>query len=182
MPDAAPSPVRYKQNGDVLSDVSAITNYFVERSKKDKIKLSNLAMQKLVYFAYGWVLGLTQKKLFYDRIEAWQYGPVIPSLYHQLKRYGHKPVTDKILEFNYERNEFFSWNLSEDGTLHKLMDIVWRRYKSLSPDKLMALTHEPGTPWFETINKSGLSAEITDDSIYEYFLELVNNFLEGVNK
>ncbi len=179
MPDVAPSSLEDKGKIDPFTDVSAIANYFIEQSRKDKIKLTNLSMQKLVYFAYGRVMGYTKEKLFYDRIEAWQFGPVIPSLYHQLKRYGSKPVTEKILEYDYDKNMFFSWNLAEGTALRKLMGIVWRRYKSLPPNEMVALTHKPGTPWFETVREHGYKAEIRDDLIYEHFLELINKEAQG---
>lgn len=75
-----------------MSHASAVANYFIVHSKNEKIFLSNLSMQKLVYFAYGWMMIHTRRKLFYDRIEAWQYGPVIPSLYHSLKQFGRKKI------------------------------------------------------------------------------------------
>ncbi len=158
-----------------LCHISAAANYFIEQSKIDKIPLTNLSMQKLVYFAYGWVMGYTHKKLFYDRIEAWQYGPVIPSLYHQLKGYGSKQITRKILEYDHERDEFFSWNLTEGTAKRKMMQSVWERYKSMPPNAMVALTHKPGTPWYKTIEKHGYMAEIEDHLIREHFIKLIND-------
>jgi uncharacterized phage-associated protein len=48
--------------------------------------LSNLKLQKLVYYAQGFHLALTEKPLFDEAIEAWEHGPVVPGLYHKLKR------------------------------------------------------------------------------------------------
>ncbi len=174
MSDATPTPFGDKENGDGLCHVSAVANYFIERSKKDKIILTNLAMQKLVYFAYGWVLGLTRRKLFYDHIEAWQYGPVIPSLYHQLKQYGRKQIPQRLVEYDHDKNEFFSWNLTKDTPLLKMMSRVWKRYRALSPQAMVTLTHKQGTPWFETIKKHGYKSQIPDELIYEHFKEILN--------
>lgn len=172
------SPFGDKENSDGLCHISAVANYFIERSKKDKIILTNLSMQKLVYFAYGWIRVYPGKKLFYDRIEAWQYGPVIPSLYHQLKRYGSKQITQKLVEYDYEKNEFFSWNLTEGTAIREMMGRIWDRYKSLPPNAMVALTHKRGTPWFETIKKHGYKAEIDDELIFNHFQELVNKLTQ----
>ena len=168
-----------KGNRDELCHISALANYFIEQSQIDKIVLPNLSMQKLVYFAYGWIMGYTQRKLFYDRIEAWQYGPVIPSLYHQLKRYGNKQIIEKLLEYDHERDAFFSWNLTKGTAKRKMIQIVWQRYKSLPPNAMVALTHKPGTPWFKTIQEDGYMAEIKDALILEHFLKLVNESNQG---
>ncbi len=46
-----------------LSNISAVANYFIDCSKKERIPLSNLSIQKLVYFAYGWTLVIKEEKL-----------------------------------------------------------------------------------------------------------------------
>ena len=166
-----------KEKSDGICHVGAVANYFTECSKRDKIILTNLSMQKLVYFAYGWTAVFTERKLFYDHIEAWQYGPVISSLYHQLKRYGSRQITQKLLEYDYDKYEFFSWNLTEGSGIQKLMIHIWHRYKSLSPNEMVALTHKPGTPWFETISNHGYHATIDDDLIRNHFHELAKTRL-----
>ena len=47
-----------------------------------------MKVQKLVYFAHGWHLGITKKPLINEQVEAWPYGAVIPSLYDYLKQWG----------------------------------------------------------------------------------------------
>jgi uncharacterized phage-associated protein len=50
--------------------------------------MSNLKLQKLMYYAQGFSLVLFNKPLFPERIEAWIHGPVIPAVYHKYKGYG----------------------------------------------------------------------------------------------
>jgi len=50
--------------------------------------LSNLKLQKLVYYAQAWHLALFKKPLFSERLEAWVHGPVEPKLYRRFKAYG----------------------------------------------------------------------------------------------
>lgn len=162
------------EKGEGLSRISAVANYFIVLSKKDKRPLSNLAMQKMVYFAYGWVLVMKEERLFYDRIEAWQYGPVIPSLYHQLKHYGRDRITKEIVDYDYRNDKFRKWILTKGTSVEEIVRKVWNKYSTLSSGEMVDLTHNPGTPWHETITNKGFNSEIGD--------ELIRNHFESINK
>src|SRR5258708_4614205 len=72
----------------------AVANEFLKLAKQDGKTLTPMQLIKLVYFAHGWHLALTGKPLLDERVEAWKYGPVVPSLYHEFKRYGNEEITD----------------------------------------------------------------------------------------
>src|SRR5687767_12203236 len=74
-------------------DPKSIANYFIDLAAAEGKKLTPLQLIKLVYIAHGWYLGLTGKPLINESPQAWQYGPVIPSLYHALKIHGNDAVT-----------------------------------------------------------------------------------------
>lgn len=67
-----------------------IANYFLLKAQDDEDQelLSNLKLQKLVYYAQGIHLAEFGTPLFEEKIIAWQYGPVIPILYQEYKKYG----------------------------------------------------------------------------------------------
>lgn len=66
-----------------------IAKYFLLRAQNEGQELlSNLKLQKLVYYAQGLYLAMNDKPLFKDKIEAWNYGPVVPNLYHHYKECG----------------------------------------------------------------------------------------------
>src|ERR1700678_4090164 len=75
---------------------AAIANEFIRLARDSNRPLSPMKVQKLVYFAHGWFLAFTGKPLINEPIEAWQFGPVIPSLYHSLKGYGTKEITELL--------------------------------------------------------------------------------------
>lgn len=81
---------------DLISPIE-IAKYFLIKAEKDGELITPLKMQKLVYFAY--VFYLISKKgkerLFEEKIEAWPAGPVVPSLYRELKEYGSAPIKIK---------------------------------------------------------------------------------------
>src|SRR5260364_350033 len=77
------------QKEAAMVSVFDVANYFltlVEEEVGDA--LSNLKLQKLVYYAQGFHLALFSRPLFENAIEAWTHGPVIPGLYHAYKQYG----------------------------------------------------------------------------------------------
>src|SRR5260370_13471552 len=72
----------------------AVANEFLELAKKDGQQLTQMQLQKLVYFAYGWYLAITGTRLIDERVEAWQWGPVVPSIYKEFKRFRSSSVRE----------------------------------------------------------------------------------------
>ena len=70
----------------------AVANYFLELGDWDGESISPMKIQKLVYYAHGWHLGVTDEPLIDEQIECWPYGPVVDSLFHQFKHYGSGPI------------------------------------------------------------------------------------------
>jgi uncharacterized phage-associated protein len=57
--------------------------------------LTNLKLQKLVYYTQAWYLGINGTPLFKDDFQAWIHGPVIPSLYQRFKKFGFNDITEQ---------------------------------------------------------------------------------------
>ena len=69
----------------------SIANYFIELSQQDGRILRPLKLMKLVYIAHGYMLALLDRSTDgtkRERVEAWQYGPVFPSVYYSFKNYA----------------------------------------------------------------------------------------------
>lgn len=147
---------------------SDIAKYFLYRSLVDGDLVSPIKMQKLVYYAYAWILVKNKAKLFNENIEAWPNGPVVPSLYRELKRYGSQPI-----------NEDFLGRVSENDLMKKFpeevletLDEVYQKYMTKTPFELVVLTHNE-RPWVEA--RKGLPASessnnpISDETILKTF-------------
>ena len=61
-----------------------------------------MKLQKLVYIAHGWHLGLFDGLLISERVEAWRWGPVIESLYHEFKEFAKQPITRKAQDYSFD--------------------------------------------------------------------------------
>lgn len=116
--------------------------------------LTNLKLQKLVYYAQGFHLALTGKPLFKEKIAAWEHGPVVPELYHELKAFGSSQIAiDDELE---------EGALGEEAL--DLIAEVNKVYGQFSAWKLRDMTHNE-SPWQQTAR----SETITHDKLKDYF-------------
>ncbi len=141
-----------------------VANHILDLAKKNKDTVTPMQLIKLVYMCHGWMLGLYGRQLFNDDIEAWQYGPVIKSVYSQVKKYRDKAVTHHLPS---NKNEI---RFDEQET--NVIEQVYKNYSGFSGVKLSALTHQAGSPWYKTWNSSGRNAVISNDLIEEYYSSL----------
>ena len=67
-----------------------VARYIINYCHKNGYEITNLRIQKLLYFVQAAFLSVTEEKepCFRDDIEAWSFGPVVPSVYQYLKCYG----------------------------------------------------------------------------------------------
>lgn len=145
---------------------SHIANYLLWRANKENVKdLTPMKLLKLVYFCYGWYLTLHGKHLFSEKVEAWQYGPVIPSIYHEFKRFRDQPISNFAVECFLETGDIFYPIVDEkDDETFKVLDVVWDIYKNKSGIELSAITHEQDSPWCHAYAQ-GKNTPMNDDLI-----------------
>ena len=72
-------------------DPRAVANLLLDLAGNDKLDVSNLALQKLLYFAHAHFLIRTGHPLVQGGFEAWTYGPVHPAVYQAFKSAGDSP-------------------------------------------------------------------------------------------
>ncbi|BBM89938.1 hypothetical protein COTS27_01656 [Spirochaetota bacterium] len=151
---------------------SQIANFFLAKPVHD---IDNLKLNKLVYIAYGWCL-VYKIKLFEETIQAWKFGPVIPSLYHEFKVFGFRVINRLSYFKDPLENEEIYLNIEEDDKdVLEILEQVHIKYnKKFSAVDLVRLTHKAGTPWHKTYKKGAFNLRIKDDDIIEYFNGLRN--------
>ncbi|MBK8221028.1 MAG: SocA family protein [Candidatus Obscuribacter sp.] len=142
------SPVqRSKRIQESLSTPQAVANFFLQMAADEGKNLTPLKLIKLVCIAYGWVLVTLEQRLFRERIEAWSFGPVVPSLYHEFKIYRKQPIDRFALDYDFDGNSTLPRVPAENSALHQVLTKVWDMYKHLTAAQLVSLTHEVGSPW-----------------------------------
>lgn len=136
--------------------------------------MTAMKIQKLVYYAHGWSLATTGRPLIDEAVEAWKYGPVIPSLYHEFKKYGSGSITEKATAVEYCDSvsnpvRLVTPSVTDTETMD-LLNAVWEAYGDLSGIQLSNLTHQPGSPWSEIYRTGRRSIDIPDDVIKAHFV------------
>lgn len=140
-------------------DARQIANWFMKRAHKDGQALSIMSILKLSYIAHGWHLEIKDAPLFENRIEAWQYGPVIPDVYNAFRGQGkipERPVSG------------FSENLAPET--EQILEQIYNIYGSMSASRLSKLTREPRGPWGMAAHFGGWYALIPDEIIKSHYI------------
>lgn len=150
-----------------------VANYFVKKSIDEEMPISNLKVNKLVYLSHGWHLGIHKEPLIREDVEAWQFGPVVRSVYDAFKKYGKRRITEPATTgFSEEMKEI--GELADAGTI-KFLNSIWNYYRDWSGWQLSALTHEDDSPWDITCRKSEtknpFEVVIRQRTIQEYYEE-----------
>ena len=65
-----------------------LANYILTRAKKQGINITNLKLQKILYYVQGYFLAKFDHPLFPDDIQAWTFGPVVPNVYYHFSIFG----------------------------------------------------------------------------------------------
>ena len=142
---------------------STIAGYFIERSNQESAPLSVLQLIKFVYISHGWNLALNDTPLIYDKIEAWKYGPVMPSL-HNLFEINNFSKDDLVENFLKEEASCIKY--ADRSLLNK----VYVKYKNVSSEDLKELMHQKDTPWYRIWDdEKGRNQIIDDDATKKYF-------------
>lgn len=148
----------------------SIANYFIDQSlANDGVGISPMKLQKLVYYAHGWYAGHTSTPLINETVEAWQYGPVISSLYHEFKQFGAGKINRHATDF--EGLKLVTVPTPTDPTLINFLQNVWANYSKFTSVRLSQMTHAPDGPWDKTWKTSGgvKGADIPFDLITAHF-------------
>ncbi|MCU8203474.1 DUF4065 domain-containing protein [Vibrio vulnificus] len=155
----------------------AVANAFLEIAQTEGAKIEPMKMQKLVYIAHGWALGLMNQPFITEDIQAWKYGPVIQDLYHEFKRYGRDYIVHKATNVSLDPKtlkivEETPKLANDDTDAQALVRKVWEVYGKFSGPQLSNITHMPDTPWDITFNGEHQRV-ISNDVIRDHYQQLI---------
>lgn len=141
-----------------LTTAEIVANYII-----GMISVDNLKLQKLLYYSQAVHLARVDEVLFKDQIEAWRYGPVIPSIYRKYKQFGFENIKPEETD------------ISEPTSLcpeqMKTIDMVLDYYGAMSAVRLVNETHSE-SPWKDTY-KEGENIEISVEVMRDYYKKVL---------
>lgn len=123
------------------------------------LSVTNLALQKYLYFIQLWNMKANKKPAFADDIEAWRHGPVIRDVYNKFRKYISSPIDpqDKVLQEN---------KIVLDNDTYQVVQYVLQKYSELSDWDLVRMAR--ATQAWEDAYISGETAIIPKDSLLEF--------------
>lgn len=145
-------------------ELKQIINWFLSKKSMSPKKL-----QKMLYYAQSWTITLENEKaddiknkLFKENFEAWVHGPVIPSVYHEYKKYGYTniPQIEDTIEF--------------DEDIENILLQVFDVYGGYNGNELENITHQE-EPW-QKARKGFSSLElcqnvISEKEMFKYYMK-----------
>lgn len=152
----------YEKEGKMpLTNADKVADYILCYFHDIGEEITNLKIQKLIYYAQGWFLGIHGEPLFSDELEAWRHGPVQPEVYQRFKDFKFNPITEEpdCPAFSEKR-------------IRKILDYIIDRYGCYSPFELKKMTHKE-QPWIDA--RRGLAPTengretIENDSMMKFF-------------
>lgn len=143
-----------------MANVFDVADFFIQiANQSEDDQMTNLKVNKLLYYAQGAFLARTGSPLFDDQIEAWPLGPVVVDIYHKYKVCGRNPISS---EGDIDRTCF------TDEEFEVLLDVM-REFGKYTGSALVSFTHRPGTPWSNAREKNITVLDQSD--IKKYFTE-----------
>lgn len=128
-----------------------VANYIID-NWSDKFEITNLKLNKLVYYSQVESLRKYNHPLFDDIIEAWQYGPVEPGVYRAFSSNGRNCIRKS------------TGSAILDETSKNLIDSVMNRLGILSAFDFVTLSHKPDGAWASVYSPS-MDNPITPEAI-----------------
>lgn len=125
-----------------------LSKYIVSKCIQDQSPISNLQLQKILYFVQKEFLQKRNVPAFEDSTQAWQFGPVVPEVYYYFCGFGAMPISHL-----YGRHEI----LPEDVSL---VDGIVEEKRRLPPWDLVAQTHQAGGAWEQVYQNGAGDREI----------------------
>ena len=134
-----------------------VARYIIAHESEQGRSVTNLRLQKLMYFVQAQFLVERNKPCFDAEIEAWSFGPVVPETYHVFKFYGASEIPPRNIE------EDLEWIYPSD---RDSIDMILDDCAQYSTTTLIDITHRQ-KPWEDAI--SSQNRIITNSAIRRYF-------------
>ena len=161
----------------------AVANYFIDKAKREGDPVDHLKLQKLIYLAHGWHIALHPNGdplVDNENPEAWKYGPVFASVYHDLKENGAKPIRDLIEQVDVDANahtlRIHTPSIkASDHDVCRLLDKVLEKFGNFTGLELSDMTHRRGSPWDNARSRSTrINEHITVEDLRDHFTQRMN--------
>ncbi len=152
-------------------DPRSICNLILEEA--GAIPITNLALQKLLYFVHGLHMMEAKEPLVSGYFEAWQYGPVHPAAFAAFKSAGRNPIAFRATRRNVLTGEIAPLPVITDEEVRRRVKQVMTLFGRITPGRLVDISHAPKAPWHVVVSKArnsmSFGMRIPNDVIRDLF-------------
>jgi len=169
-----------KDSSAVTFDGRAVANFILDFCERRDRPVSNLSLQKIVFFCHAWSLTQRQKPLIRHSFEAWQHGPVLQYLYREFKEFDDRPIESRARKLDPLTGQKQVVTYDFDGHTAALLEKVVDFYSQMSAFDLVALTHVRGGPWERVWHHGGTvnpGMKIDDNEIARFYSKISAPFV-----
>lgn len=141
------------QFGPAPTSAAAAANAFLDfaRAEPQFPAVTQMKLQKLLFYAHAWHLAIKDAPLFDEDFEAWPWGPVVRDVYTQTAQFGREPVTTAVTKLERVGEGPFAYRFrvpeQPDSETMAFLRSVWNAHKGYTGVQLSNSTHAPSEPW-----------------------------------
>jgi len=154
-------------------DPRAIANLLLDLAERKSLRISHVALQKLLFFAHARYLVDNKAPLVKGHFEAWQYGPVHPAVFKAFKGNGRQPINKRALATNIVSGETWVVPAPDFPPAIAAVERILDQLGNLDGNSLIKLSHAKNGPWHAVVSKSKVAfsfgMRIDDTVIQERF-------------
>jgi uncharacterized phage-associated protein len=136
-------------------DGRMVANFVLDFCESKGRQVTNLALQKIVFFCHVWSLIFLGRPLVRHKFEAWEFGPVLPYLYREFRELDRAAITRRATELDPFSGRKRVVDYRFDADTHRLLCEVVDFYSRLGAGDLVRLSHSKGGPWHNVWHHQG---------------------------
>lgn len=136
----------------MIYKVLDVCRHVINYSNEKDYGISNLKLQKILYFIQAFFLVSTPEQCFEERIEAWDFGPVVPEAYREYKQFGSGDIPSVSYIINFDKDDIWESKVTKynDNILSEedksRIESVVDKFADYSATDLVSITHAQ-KPW-----------------------------------
>lgn len=159
-------------------DARAVANFLLDLADAERVKLTQMSLLKLIYFAHGWHLAKCALPLVRQDFEAWTYGPVIKVVRDEFSEFGDGAISGRATRFDLIAGRRYVVHPELTQQDQTFVRTIFKAYHGYSAWQLSELTHEAGSPWDRLWNSESpigrLALRLRNEDIRAHFMSISN--------
>lgn len=151
---------------------TVVANNILSRAFAEKITVTPMKLQKILYFVASEYQKATKMRLFEEPFLTWAYGPVLYSVFNEFKSFSKENISRYARD---ARNRTLIVDESKDEALRGTLDQIWNATRYKGAIELSELTHAEDSAWdraFQEDEETLQSKDILSDETYRQQLGL----------